>query len=569
MRRFIPLSVLLMTGAGFSAASAQRSAVTAHGTVRDSVSGGPIPGAVVMLQDSAGQTLARTVTDEHGAYAVLAPASTRAIRLLRLGFRPRQVSLPVTMRASDTLAIAMVPVPTMLEPTVSSANATCPHSRTREAAFGLLEQARAALLSIVVARETNPARLVLLKYTRTYDRYNGRITNQDVRIDSLAAATTSFVAPRSAVDVGRFGFTRDSGTTTLFMGVDADVLLDPHFAETYCVDLHEPDRERAGQVGLEFSAAHGRPGRVDIEGTLWIDTLARSLKDIEYRYVGVDRAAHPKRPDGQTYFHEMANGVVLVDRWWLRSPVMWSSGASETAEVDPSGSLRPGLPRPRIDIVETGGVLANATWPQGVSWHAALGTLRVRGMNQSGELEPDTKAHLLGTDYFGVSDSTGSFEIPSLVPGPYALTIIDPALARIGAEIPTTFQFVEAGDSTIEQSLRLPTVKEYVAQRCRAARHFDESASVYLFGRLTTRDGKPVDDAEISVLRVLEPGNSHAIQSRMRTDAGGYFQFCDADLDDGDAVMLRAKAGKRTVMDRQLKVVAGVNVIGWALGPTP
>ncbi|MEP6495676.1 MAG: carboxypeptidase-like regulatory domain-containing protein, partial [bacterium] len=39
-----------------------------RGTVRDSTGGQPIPGAVIVLLDSAGATLGRNITDEHGQF---------------------------------------------------------------------------------------------------------------------------------------------------------------------------------------------------------------------------------------------------------------------------------------------------------------------------------------------------------------------------------------------------------------------------------------------------------------------------------------------------------------------
>ena len=62
------------------------------------------------------------------------------------------------------------------------------------------------------------------------------------------------------------------------------------FAGAYCFELAAPVRSRPNQVGLRFVPADHRKGRVDIDGTLWIDTVARELRDVEFRYLNVERA---------------------------------------------------------------------------------------------------------------------------------------------------------------------------------------------------------------------------------------------------------------------------------------
>src|SRR5688500_18025138 len=93
------LSSIITTTVALSLA-AMASAAHVHaqelrGTVRDSASGGWVPGAVVTLLDSVGDVAARTVTNERGRFrAVLLGDGVRSIRVVRLGFRPRTARLP-------------------------------------------------------------------------------------------------------------------------------------------------------------------------------------------------------------------------------------------------------------------------------------------------------------------------------------------------------------------------------------------------------------------------------------------------------------------------------------------
>jgi len=530
-----------------------------HGTVRDSVTGRPIAGAVVVIQDSTGQTVSRAVSDQRGRYAVFAPPPSRRVRLLRLGFRARELTLSGPISAHDSLVVAMVPLPTLLEPTRATTGATCPPRSDREAAFALLEQARAAFLATVVAREANPANLLRLKYARTFEPRSDRIAQQDVRMESTTVSPTSFSAIRSAVDFSRLGFTINDGKIKRFLGVDGDVLLDSRFADAYCFSIHKSDRARPDQIGLDFSAARSQRGRIDIDGTLWIDTVARRLQDIEYRYVGLERALEAMRPEGQTRFREMPNGIALIDQWWLRSVIR----VTDTV-VSPQFQVQI---RTQVGVTETGGELADAAWPDGSSWHAALGALHVSVANPKEELPRGTQVHLVGTDYSANIDTTGSFEISRLVPGPYSLSVVDPRLATVGAEILTTFQFVASRDSTIDESVRLPTAKDFVAKRCMEAGHYDVAARVYVFGRLANRNGVPIKDAVISVLREAGPRDWRPITTQIRSDGKGYFQFCEAALREGEPVIIRARTTDGVTVDALHTLSADVNVVPVRIEP--
>jgi hypothetical protein len=144
-----------------------------------------------------------------------------------------------------------------------------------------------------------------------------------------------------------------------------------------------------------------------------------------------------------------------------------------------------------------------------------------------------------------------------------------PISLGVGAEIQTTFQFVAAHDSMVEQTLRLPTAKEFVAARCREALHSDAAAQVYIFGRLTTPNGVPIEDVVMSVLRKPGVGDWQPMGTLMRTDAAGFFQFCEADLDDGETVIVRAKGAKGVTTDARVTLSPGVNVVSLTIaGPS-
>jgi hypothetical protein len=118
-----------------------------RGTVLDSASRRPIPGAVLLLLDSEGQQRARNITNERGEYRVALPFDASRLRVLRLGFRPRDFSIPASTGGVVQLDVLLAAIPRLLEPVVTLANPLCPRRSDHEAAFALWQQARTGLLA--------------------------------------------------------------------------------------------------------------------------------------------------------------------------------------------------------------------------------------------------------------------------------------------------------------------------------------------------------------------------------------------------------------------------------------
>jgi len=464
-----------------------------HGTVRDSASRQPIPGAVLMLLDTSGAVLGRNITNERGEYRVVLASRMRRVRVVRIGFRPRETPIPAVVGGAAELDLVMRALPTMLEQVRVSAGPQCPRRSDEATTFALLEQVRAGLLAIVVAREANPASLVRLTFVRTMDGGGNRITSQRVHIDLASRAAVSFNAAHTATDFVRRGFMADSEHQEIFYAPDADVLLDQGFAAGYCFRIVSSGRERPNQIGLGFAAADRQRDRVDIDGVLWVDTLARALRDIEHRYVGLDHQIEAMRPGGQVSFREMPNGVVMIDRWSLRLIGTTVDSVRTPATLTLGGQLQPPAVQLRTSFhaTETGGEVARAAWTDGTSWRAALGTLRLRALTSDHRPAGGTAVHLAGTDYRTVADSSGNIEISNLLPGPYSIAVTDPRLAPLEFEIATTIKFVAERDSTVRDSLVVGTPEEFVIKRCIADRRYSVRDSVLLLGRALTAEGLP------------------------------------------------------------------------------
>jgi Carboxypeptidase regulatory-like domain len=500
-----------------------------RGTVRDSTTRQPIPGAVVSVIDAGGRSLGRGISNDRGQFRVVASPNAREINVKRIGFRPRVVAVPSDVAAS--MDIVMTPLASLLEPIQVSDATKCSRRSDRAAALALWDQVRTGLLATVVARETNPASVRRLVFDRVLDR-SGKPQAQSVRIDS-ARTDRAFGAALTIAEFLERGFKSDSGGQNVFYGPDADVLLSDGFAAGYCFRIADRDVARPGQVGLAFSPAERRQERTDIEGTLWVDSVARRLVDIDYGYLGLEARVAALHPGGRTSFRTMPNGMVVLDRWVIRlvaggpdSPTAFRSRAVERC---PRGTvcLPTPVPQPTLQVHEIGGEIAHAQWPDGTEWIAPLGTLRGRAMRDSVPAAGVT-VRLDGTDYAATTEATGAFEIDELLPGPYDLRIENEQLASVGLLMPTGVTFNAARDSTEIVSAEIPSLDDYTWRTCksdpkrpRAAR----PAVRLLIVRLLESDGRPAAWAKATV-KQRRSGETIA-SSDVETGSGGIFQMCE------------------------------------------
>ena len=513
-----------------------------RGAVRDAASRQPIPGAVITLLDGRGTALGRNITDEQGRYRIVVPSDAVTLRFVRIGFRPFTARVPRSGAAIDTLDIAMASLPTMLDPVSVRANA-CPIRSDAGPALGLLEQARAGLLNTVVARKANPAAVVLIRFQRMLEGTSDRIASQTVTLDSTPRSTSSFYAARSGSEFVQAGFVSDADNGATFYAPDAEALLDDAFIAGYCVRLVNADKSRPSEVGLGFATPSRARNRVDIDGVLWVDTASRRLQSLEFRYVGLDRRLDDARPGGWVSFREMPNGIVIIDRWSLRLPVVRKDSVFNR-------STREYVPRDVVDAEETGGEVAQIHWPPSLRWDAPLGTLQVRAMNRAKAPVVGARVQLENTTYSARADSNGSITITRLLPGPYKLATIDSQLDAIGVSLSTSITFTAVRDSVHRTDLVVPTANDYVAERCihdgkwAGAMSQPRGRTVWIIGRVVDAENVPIRGVSASAFKggradIAAAGTDPVGISSTRTGTDGIFTMCSGFFSVGDSALFR------------------------------
>ncbi len=527
-------------------------AQTVRGTVRDSTTNQPIAAAVVMLIDSSGLVLSRNISNERGQYGIALTAAAKTVRVIRIGFRPTEVPLPSNPDGLSSLDVAMTRVSTMLAAVRVLGNSNCPRRADDANALGLWEQARSGLLGTVVARESNPANMDRLLFERRFEGGSDRIARFAVSLRAGDRADRSFNASFSARVFVDSGFALDSSGVQLLFGPDADVLLDESFANAYCFRLAPRSRARPTQVGLAFAPARRKDGRVDIDGTLWVDTAARAITDVEFNYIGLPRPTDKYRPGGVVSFRQLSNGIVVIDRWQLRGVL--------AADEDSVSSGASGA-RKDASAIEFGGELAHATWLDGLNWNASLGALRVHAIAASGQPASGAIVALRDTHYTGSADASGDVVITDLLPGPYWLQINDPRLAAIGISIPTAVTFVAVRDSTARPTLKVPTAEEFILGRCNEFLRRTVGNLNLLVGRVITANESPVIGALVTYAAKTNTGAWQPLDDKFTTGADGVFQSCMRGLPLGADVRISVHRTQMDVVDTTVTLGVHLTVI--------
>lgn len=439
----VVVAVLLATAV--SGATGQR----VSGRVRGA-EGSAISGAVVTALSADGRTVGRTLSGRNGEYSLAAPTTAVKLRTIRIGYRPVTIALSLTASSDTSIDVAMERLPVVLQTVRVAADARCGRSEDGAMVLQLWEQARAALLSAIVARETKRAEVTILRYVKQTELASNLIVQQSVSSMSGKSARP-VAAARSPADLAADGYVVRDQSDVTYLAPDADVLFDDTFEDAHCFGFISGRPDRPGQIGLTFAPRRERPnGFVDVDGVLWITRQNPELVQLEFKYTGVLPEAARAGNGGTMRFRTMANGVVFIESWSITIPYV--------QEVRQSSSINIGKPMLDVrQVSETGGYVVDATWPDGEHWHQPMGAIR-GDVREVGTNFPINSASVSVTGTASAeTDSAGSFLFQPLPPGRYQVKLVDTALSTLARprERSTVVQ-IGLGD-TVTQHFTIPS----------------------------------------------------------------------------------------------------------------
>lgn len=412
----LPTAAMLLLLPGSAWAQVVRGSVVDPGQI-------PVPGVVVQLIDARDGVAGRALTNERGEYRVQAarPGSYR-IRTLRIGFRPTTTApmeLAAGVDVTQTLTLSGVAF-NLDTVRVVSRNACRIPSDSATATFAAWEQARTALTAATLSARERSSNTRSVEFERMFEPGLRRKLHEQAR----AHARVDYRAWRalSADSLRRVGYVvmdRDGGTT--FYAPDIDVLLSSVFTEDHCFRL--VDNRHQSRLGIAFEPTRDRADVPEIRGTMWLDRKSAELRTIEFRYVNTPLPMSATDAGGTIHFARLGNGAWVITRWEIRMPLI--ERRIGTVGVGLAGARASNVDEMKVrEVRVAGGQLALVTRGADTLWaHPPLGMSGTLTDSASGRPVAGATITLRSTTLSAVSDATGSFLFPALLPGDYTLLV--------------------------------------------------------------------------------------------------------------------------------------------------
>ncbi|HSD33639.1 MAG TPA: carboxypeptidase-like regulatory domain-containing protein [Gemmatimonadales bacterium] len=309
------LALLVSCGPGLVGAQAIRTTLLGAGTHQ------PVAGAFVILLDSAGREVVRTLTDENGRVRLDVRPGAYRVSVLRIGMA-RWSGKPLLLAAGDTITtpIEAPEIPVLLSEIAVHAERRC-RVRPEEgsAAARLWEEARTAL----EATEWTIAHPVYRFQTRRYVRTFGPSGNRPIEDQRYLGPGNSAWPFRSlpAESLAARGFAQlDSEGAMTYYGPDLPVFLSAVFLAQHCYRVEQPKGDTADpRIGLGFEPVE-RGRQVDVAGVLWLDRRSSELRELLFHYTNLGGWAG-RGAQGRVVFDRLPNGAWVIRRWSIRMPI--------------------------------------------------------------------------------------------------------------------------------------------------------------------------------------------------------------------------------------------------------
>ena len=279
----------------------------------------PVAGVIVMLADTGGFVVDRTLTSSAGTFRLRASRpDVYRIRAIRVGFRP-SVSAPFTLATRQVVerSIELTERPVTLAAMLVSAERKCDvRPDSSSSAFEAWEEARKALDAARLTRDRRYTMEMVRFERRTKARTGALLAESEV--DARGQMSRPFVSvPLAQLDAT--GYVHQDAMGVTFRAPDEDVLLSEQFAATHCLRLAKPSAD--DEVSLEFEPVGDRTV-ADIRGTLALDRATGALRRLDFSFVNIARDIQREGAGGRVNFRPLPSGGWIIDRWALRFPML-------------------------------------------------------------------------------------------------------------------------------------------------------------------------------------------------------------------------------------------------------
>ena len=288
----------------------------------------PVAGALVILLDSTGAEVRRTLSTPTGGFGFNLPGPGRfQLRVLRIGYAawlsPQAQFTPGERKEERFILEDRIIQLAAVE--ISTTRSRCGvRPGDGDVIASLLNEAEKALaITEQTIRQGN-----LRFRTETYlsrPTAEGAIGERQSSTSSGQAMWPVASAPPDTL--AKYGFVfephrnpPDAGLQggPVYFGPDARVLFSSWFLDGHCFSV-VPAPDSGGTIVIAFAPARG--ARRDIRGRLTLDRQSLELRTLEFWYTGLGRWVPADSAGGRMSFRKLSTGAWIIDRWQLRAPI--------------------------------------------------------------------------------------------------------------------------------------------------------------------------------------------------------------------------------------------------------
>jgi hypothetical protein len=512
-----------------------------RGAIVESDGATPASAVIIVLENGSGQTIARTLTDARGAFRFQLPSTSEVyrVRALRVGYAP------TIGPAVGPFERATAEIPS-LRFTLSGRPITLPAVSVRSrddcrtsSADGQLvarvwEEGRKALMASQLASSDSPLIAEWIEYDRALDSTGTRVREQSVR--STRSATTRAFRSAPAESLAAHGYVVDRENGTVYHAPDAEVMLSDAFTNGHCFRLEPPTDSAPDEIGVAFRPLKDDNQRRDITGALWLDRASGELRRIEYRYTGLPSFVERARPGGMVEFLRLGAGQWMVQRWYIRMPVL-ARRDNQTAVgrrrvlITTSGLAVRGLQVSGGEVIRVS--QGDRALYRGEGAQLAVQLRIADGPPVPGHAISDAVGTLTGTDYSLRTDSTGTGRVEPILPGQYRLQMRSALMDSLG--IAAREHEIDVGVDGRLVQFTLPSSTDLLRAVCSAEVVRREQS--LLRGTVRDSTGHPVGAATVRLraMRTIETAGDRVrfgddIVSTM-SDSLGQWRVCGVPRD--------------------------------------
>jgi carboxypeptidase family protein len=461
MRQSCLLGVLL---AGLMSRSGALAAQVLTGEIVLPDSATPLRGAIIVARGHDGSEAARGLTNERGRFTLRLPAAGEySLRILRIGYRPSAgPRVMVTDSANATLHIVFAADQVVLSAMNVRERQTCRvNADTGLAVSRVWDEARKAMLSTQLTSSDAPLVAEWIEYDRVLDSAARVVKSQHVRV--LTHPTTHAFKSRPAEELANSGYVLADGGATTYFAPDADVLLSESFAATHCFRLVAPPPGQPQLIGIGLEPSRDRRDARDITGTLWLDRRNAELRTLDFRYTNLPELATAADAGGRVEFLRLDDGNWLVDRWYVRMPLV----APRDASAD-GGARRVVLASSKLElrgVQTTGGEVNRVMRHDSVVYRAVGPRVAVQLAARDTVLGvAGARLTLEGTDYAAFADSSGRIRLDPVLAGRYRARLSTPLMDSLGLA-PIVRELTSRADAGAD-TVVLPAARDVLQTTC-------------------------------------------------------------------------------------------------------